>query len=341
MLIVMRKNATDEEIQQVCDVVRGAGLTPHPIPGQARTAIAITGNTGPVSPDRFCGLPGVVEVINVTKPFRLTSREAKTDDTIVDVAGVRIGDDEVVVIAGPCAVETAEQMIEAARVAKACGADMLRGGAYKARTSPYSFQGLGPQGLRILQEAREETGLPVVSEAVDVEGFDLVEEAVDMVQIGARNMQNFSLLKRAGKSTKPILLKRALAATLGELLLAAEYIMAEGNRHVVLCERGVRSFSDFTRFTLDLSIVPEIHRVSHLPVIVDPSHAVGRRELVLPMALAAVAAGADGILVEVHPDPSQALSDGPQAIVPDMLQELMEQIRLIAPVARRTDKAVR
>ncbi len=339
MLIVMKTHASDEDVSRVCDSVRAMGLTPHPIPGQHRVAIGITGNLGPVDPNRISMLPGVVEIIQVTKPYKLTGREMQPDDTVVRVDGVAIGGGDMVVMAGPCSVETAEQTLQTARYLQTHGAQMLRGGAYKPRTSPYAFQGLGVDGLRILKEAKEQTGLPVVSEVVDVESFDQVERYVDMIQIGARNMQNYSLLRRAGQSRKPVLLKRSMSATLKEFLLAAEYVLSEGNRNVVLCERGIRTFSDFTRFTLDLSIVPELKRISHLPVIVDPSHAAGRRELVNPLARAAIAVGADGIMVEVHPDPSAALSDGPQALTFEMFEILMEDVQNIATAVRGAARA--
>ncbi len=340
MLVVMNADVSEEEVNKVCDSIRELGLTPHPIPGKTRTAIGVTGNMGPVDPSRLAGLPGVLELIQVTQPYKLTSREMKPDDTIVSVRGVQIGGEAIVVMAGPCSVETREQTLEAAQSVKEAGADILRGGAFKPRTSPYAFQGLGQKGLDILTEVRDRTGLPVVSEVLDVETFDAVEAAVDLLQIGARNMQNYSLLKRAGRSAKPVLLKRLMSATLKEFLLAAEYIMSEGNRNVVLCERGIRSFSDFTRFTLDLSIVPELKRITHLPVIVDPSHAVGRRELVTPLARAAIAVGADGIIVEVHPDPSKALSDGPQSLTPPMFKELMAELNMIVPAVRRQRQVV-
>ncbi len=341
MLVVMKTDASDRDVERVCEMVREKGLTPHPIVGRLRTVVAVTGNLGPVAPNQFSLMPGVAEVVRVTRPYKLAGRETKAEDTIVEVGGVRFGEEEVIVIAGPCSVESYEQMIETARAAKNLGADVLRGGAYKPRTSPYSFQGLGVEGLRILREVREETNLPIVSEAVDTECFSLVEDVADIVQIGTRNMQNFSLLRRAGRSNRPILLKRGFAATVNEFLLAAEYILSEGNPNVILCERGVRSFSDFTRFTLDISIVPELKHRTHLPVLVDPSHAVGRCELVAPLARAAVAAGADGIMVEVHPDPPRALSDGRQALTPAMLEELMEDIRIIAPAVRRSTRAAR
>ncbi len=338
MLVVMKANVEQHEIDRVCAAIRDMGLDPHPIPGQVRTAIGMTGNTGPVDPGRLAALPGVVELIQVTQPYKLTGREMQPEDSIVRVGDVEFGGPSIAVIAGPCSVETRDQTMTTARCVRERGADVLRGGAYKPRTSPYAFQGLGREGLDILATARAETGMPVVSEVVDVETFGAVEDAVDMFQIGARNMQNYSLLKRAGRSRKPVLLKRSMSATLKEFLLAAEYIMAGGNRDVILCERGIRSFSDFARFTLDLTIVPELKRITHLPVIVDPSHAAGRRELVIPLARAAIAVGADGIIVEVHPEPEKALSDGPQALTPDMFEELMEELRIITPAVRRASR---
>ncbi|NOS99687.1 MAG: 3-deoxy-7-phosphoheptulonate synthase [Phycisphaerales bacterium] len=338
MLVVMKKDASEADVARVCRAVSEMGLMPHPIPGQTRVAIGITGNLTPVDPQRLAMLPGVVDIIRVTKPYKLTSREMQPEDTVVRVNGVEIGGEGITVIAGPCSVESADQTIDTARIVKELGADMLRGGAYKPRSSPYSFQGLGPPGLKILERARRETNLPVVSEVMDVESFDLVEASVDVIQIGARNMQNYSLLRRAGRSPKPVLLKRGMSATLEEFLLAAEYIMAEGNRQVVLCERGIRAFSDYSRYTLDISIVPQIKKMSHLPIIVDPSHAVGRRDLVIPMARAAIAAGADGVIVEVHPNPACALSDGPQALTPPMFAELMDDLRTIAHAVRRGEK---
>jgi len=331
----MKADASEHEVEHVCEAVRTMGLSPHPIPGKLRVAIGITGNLGPVDPNRLSVLPGVVEVIQVTKPFKLTGREMQPEDSVVSIGNVEIGGPDIVVIAGPCSVESADQTIGTAEFLATAGAQMLRGGAYKPRTSPYTFQGLGIEGLHILEKAREQSNLPVVSEAMDTDNFSDVEASVDMIQIGARNMQNYSLLRRAGRSQRPVLLKRSMSATLKEFLLAAEYIMAEGNRNVVLCERGIRAFSDYSRFTLDISIVPELKRISHLPVIVDPSHAVGRRELVIPMARAAIAAGADGIIVEVHPDPAKALSDGPQSLTFAMFDDLMTELRLIAPAVRR------
>jgi 3-deoxy-7-phosphoheptulonate synthase len=337
MLVVMHKDATEEQIKNVCRVIKEMGLKPHPIKGAQRVAIGITGNKDMIDKNRLEGLDGVIDVIVVTKPYKLTSREMKPDDTKIKVGNVIIGDKKPVIIAGPCAVESEMQTIEIARAVKNFGADLLRGGAFKPRTSPYTFQGLGEEGLKILAKAKEETGLPVVSEAIDTETFPLVEEYVDIIQIGARNMQNYSLLKKAGMSKKPILLKRGMASTIQEFLLAAEYIMSEGNYNVILCERGIRTFSDFTRFTLDISSIPELKRVSHLPVIVDPSHASGKRDMVLPLSRAAIAAGADGIMVEVHNNPDKALSDGPQSLTIEGFKILIEELRHITRAIGRTD----
>ncbi len=336
MLIVMKPDADSRQIDRVCAKVRELGYTPHAIPGDTRVAVCVTGNSGPVDPRVFFTLPGVKELIPVTQPYKLTSRELKPDPTVVRVGGVDVGGDRPVVIAGPCSVESDEQTRSTARHVRANGAAMLRGGAFKPRTSPYSFQGLGRDGLEILDEARRETGLPIVSEAIDTESFDLVEEHVDLVQIGSRNMQNYSLLKRAGRSKKPVLLKRWMSGTLKEFLLAAEYIMSEGNRNVILCERGIRAFSDYSRFTLDITIVPELKQRTHLPILVDPSHAAGKRELVIPLARAAIAAGADGILVEVHPEPERALSDGPQALTFEMFETMMEQLGGLAALREKS-----
>ncbi|MEP0847409.1 MAG: 3-deoxy-7-phosphoheptulonate synthase [Phycisphaerae bacterium] len=341
MLVVMKTDAGEDAIERVCDAIAALGLTPHPIPGKTRTAIGITGNVAPVDPGSLSSLPGVLEVIRVTKPFKLTNREMKLEDTVVRVGEAAIGGPAPTIIAGPCSVESREQTLEAARELKARGAHLLRGGAYKPRTSPYSFQGLGPDGLRILAEARAATGLPIVSEALSTEDLDLVAEHVDVIQIGARNMQNFALLRRAGQYDNPVLLKRGMAATLEEFLLAAEYIMAEGNRNVILCERGIRTFADHTRFTLDISIVPELKRITHLPVIVDPSHAAGRWDLVIPLARAAIAAGADGVMVETHADPKVALCDGAQALTYAYFDELIEELRVISGAVRRGSAVVR
>ena len=336
MLVVMRKDATSEQIKGVVEAIESRGFKAHPIPGAQRTAIGITGNRGALEAPVFESLPGVLEVIPVSHAYKLVSLEVKPEASVVDIGGVPVGGPALTVTAGPCAVESLEQTLIVARAVKRAGAHLLRGGAFKPRTSPYSFQGLGEEGLRILAAAREETGLPVVTEAVDVEGVDLVERYADAIQIGARNMQNFSLLKRAGKARKPVILKRGMSATLEEFLMSAEYILAEGNYAVVLCERGVRTFSDFSRNTLDLAIVPAVKNISHLPILVDPSHGTGRREKVAPLSRAAAAVGADGLMIEVHHDPNRALSDGPQSITPDMFETLMQDLRQIAPVIGRT-----
>jgi 3-deoxy-7-phosphoheptulonate synthase len=335
VLVVMRQDATAEQIRGVQVAIEARGYKAHPIPGAQRTAIGVTGNKGALEAPALEGLPGVLEVIPVTHAYKLVSREVKTENTIVRVGTVPIGGQELVLVAGPCAVESVEQTLATARAVKAAGGHILRGGAFKPRTSPYSFQGLGEAGLRILAEAREATGLPVVSEAIDVESVDLVEKYADAIQVGARNMQNFSLLKRVGKARKPVVLKRGLSATLEEFLMSAEYILAEGNYDVILCERGVRTFSDFSRNTLDLSIVPAVKQISHLPILVDPSHGTGRRDKVAPLSRAAAAVGADGLMIEVHNDPDRALSDGPQSITPEMFEALVMDLRKIAPVIGR------
>jgi 3-deoxy-7-phosphoheptulonate synthase len=283
----------------------------------------------------FESLPGVLEVIRVSHAYKLVSREVKPDDTVVDIGGVKVGGHELVVTAGPCAVETREQTLAVARRVKAAGARLFRGGAFKPRTSPYSFQGLGEEGLRILAEARDATGLPIVTEAVDEQSLELIEQWADAIQIGARNMQNFSLLRRAGRSRKPVVLKRGMSATLEEFLMSAEYVLSEGNYQVVLCERGVRTFSDFSRNTLDLSVVPAVKQLSHLPILVDPSHGTGRRDKVAPLSRAAAAVGSDGLMIEVHNDPDRALSDGMQSLTPELFEQLMVDLRRIAPVVGR------
>jgi len=338
MLVVMKAQATPEQIQAVCDHIEQLGFRAHPLPGAQRTAIGITGNKGEVDRGNLEELSGVAEVIRVSKAYKLASRDVKEEDTVVRFAGTdaAIGGSGLAIIAGPCSIETREQALEIAEEVAASGAQFFRGGAYKPRTSPYAFQGLGLEGLRIMAEIRERFGLRIVTEAIDNESLDLVAEWADVVQIGARNMQNFSLLKRAGKLRKPVLIKRGLSATLEEFLMAAEYVMSEGNYEVILCERGVRTFADHTRNTLDLSIIPAIQRLSHLPILVDPSHATGKRDSILPMARAAVASGADGIMVEVHNHPEKALSDGPQSIYPAQFASMMDELELIAPVVGRT-----
>jgi len=337
MLVVMKAHATEEEIRAACRKIESLGYRAHPIPGAQRTAIGITGNEAEVEPGTLEEMPGVQEVIKVSKPYKLVSRDIKEENTVITFAGTdaSIGGRSLAVIAGPCAVESRDQAFAIAERVRAAGAQFFRGGAYKPRTSPYSFQGMGEDGLRILAEIRDRFGLRVVTEAVDQESLELVERYADVIQIGARNMQNFSLLKRAGRARKPVLLKRGMSATLEEFLMAAEYIMSEGNYQVILCERGVRTFADHTRNTLDLSLIPAVQRLSHLPILVDPSHGTGKRNKVTPLSRAAVAVGADGLMVEVHNNPDRALSDGIQSIYPDQFDELMRQIRQIAAVLER------
>lgn len=329
MLIVMKPEATAEQVEDVVRLIGELGYRAHAMPGATRTAIGITGNQGAIDPGHFEYMPGVAEAIRVSKPYKLVSRDLKHEDTVVRVGDVEIGGAEPAIIAGPCAVESYEQTMEIAEIVAAQGVKLFRGGAFKPRTSPYAFQGLGVAGLEILAEAGERFGLKIVTEALDTESVPLVEQYADVLQVGARNMQNFSLLKRVGQSPKPVLLKRGMSATLDELLLAAEYIMAEGNYNVILCERGVRTFADHSRNTLDLSIIPAVQNRSHLPIIADPSHASGKRHKVLPMARASIAAGADGLMIEVHNHPEQALSDGPQALLPDMFKQLVHDVRAI------------
>ncbi len=323
MLVIMDARAADEDIRRVMDRIQELGYQPHPIPGASRLAIGVTGNKG--SEDRIYleGLPGVQQVIPVTKPYKLASRETKPENSVVTVGNVKFSDGSVVMIAGPCAVESRDQTLRIADQVAIRGAHVLRGGAYKPRTSPYTFQGLGEPGLEILAEARERTGLPVVTEVVDPGLASLVAQYADMLQIGTRNMQNFELLKEVGKLGKPVLMKRGLSATLDETLMSAEYLMSNGTPDVVVCERGVRTFASHARNTLDVSIIPAFKQVSHLPIIVDPSHASGSRTSVIPLALAGVGAGADGLMVDVHVDPAHALVDGPQALLPEDFSELM------------------
>jgi 3-deoxy-7-phosphoheptulonate synthase len=336
VLIVMHHGATDAEIRRVVAVIEELGYQARLMPGAQRTAVGLVGNDGRVDASRLEGLPGVQEVIHVTKPYKQVSREWKPDSTIVHLAGgVTIGGTDVAVIAGPCSVENERQIIEAARQVKDAGAVILRGGAWKPRTSPYAFQGLGRPGLKLLAKAREETGLLICTEAMDPEGVGYVAEVADIIQIGARNMQNFSLLKVAGRASKPVLLKRGMSATVEELLLSAEYVLAEGNHDVILCERGIRGFDPSTRNVFDLTAIPVVHKLSHLPIIADPSHGTGLRDKVIPMTRAAVAAGADGLIVEVHPNPDQALSDGAQSLFPDQFAQLMREVKVIAEVIGR------
>ena len=336
MLIVMRHGAPPEDVQRVVAVIEEMGYQARPMPGRQRTTVGLVGNDGRVDSSRLEALAGVQEILHVTKPYKQVSREWQAEPTVIRLpGGLTIGGDEVVVMAGPCSVESERQILEAARLVREAGAAVLRAGAFKPRSSPYSFQGLGRPGLRLLAKAREEIGLLIVTEAMDAEGLDQVVEVADIVQIGARNMQNYSLLKHAGRAGKPVLLKRGLSATIQELLLSAEYILAEGNPQVILCERGVRGFDTATRNLFDLSAIPVVHGLSHLPIVADPSHGTGHRDMVTPMARAAVAAGADGLLVEVHPTPDRALSDGAQSLYPAQFERMMRETRLIAEAIGR------
>lgn len=336
MLVVMRHDATPGDIDRVVATIREMGYGAAPIPGKQRTAVGLVGNDGKVNADRLESLPGVLQVIHVSQPYKQVSREWREEPTVVELFnGTRIGGDDVVVMAGPCSVEGEAQIIGIAHKLRDAGATILRGGAFKPRTSPYSFQGMGEDGLKLLARAREETGMAIVTEAIDSESLDLVAEYADIVQIGARNMQNFSLLRRAGRAGKPVLLKRGMAATVKDLLLSAEYLLAEGNGNVILCERGVRGFDTHTRNLLDLTAIPVVKSLSHLPIIADPSHGTGLRAKVIPMARAAVAAGADGLMIEVHPDPERAMSDGAQSLYPPQFDELMAQIGVIAQAIGR------
>ncbi|HJR07261.1 MAG TPA: 3-deoxy-7-phosphoheptulonate synthase [Pyrinomonadaceae bacterium] len=332
MLIVMKADATERDVAEVVRVVTGLGFKAHPLPGANRTAIAVTGNQGAVDATHFETMSGVAEAIRVTKPYKLISLDLKPDKTVVRVGDAAIGGEELALIAGPCAIESRAQAFAIAEIVRRSGARFFRGGAYKPRTSPYAFQGLGEEGLRILADVREAYGLKIVTEALDEHGVDLVERYGDVLQLGARNMQNFSLLKRAGRSSLPVLLKRGLAATLDEWLLAAEYIMAEGNYNVILCERGIRTFAQHTRNTLDLAAIPAVRRVSHLPVVIDPSHGTGKNYMVTPLARAGVATGADGLIIEVHDQPERALSDGAQALTLEQYEQLVREVRAIHEV---------
>jgi 3-deoxy-7-phosphoheptulonate synthase len=331
MLIVMDKDATPEQVDAVVKKIESLGYEAQPMPGGSRVAIAILRNLGPVDPTHFVDMAGVIQAIPVSRPYKLVSREMKREDTIITWPGLELGRGRFVVMAGPCAVESESQALTIAARVKAAGAQIFRGGAYKPRTSPYSHQGLGKPGLKILKKVREETGLLIVTEAVDQDSLKLVADYADIVQIGARNMQNFSLLRCAGRVPKPVLLKRGMYATIDEWLMAAEYLMAEGNSRVILCERGVRSIGDHVRNLLDIASIPVVRRESHLPIIVDPSHAAGRRDLVPPLTRAAVAAGCDGLLIEVHHEPENALSDGAQSLYPDQFDALMKEIQGLRP----------
>ena len=337
MLVVMQNHATAEQIERVVKTIEEMGYQARPMPGETRTTVGLVGNDGRVDSSRIEGLAGVAEVIHVSKPYKQVSREWREENTIVTIApGVSFGGHDIVIIAGPCSVESEEQIVAAAHAVRDAGATALRGGAFKPRSSPYSFQGLGKKGLELLALARRETGLPIVTEALDEEGAHLVAEAADCIQIGARNMQNYSLLRAVGRIGKPVLLKRGMAATITDLLMSAEYILAEGNGQVILCERGIRSFDPSTRNLFDLTAIPLVQKLSHLPMVADPSHGTGLRDKVIPMGRAAIAAGADGLLVEVHPDPDRALSDGGQSLYPDQFAQLVREARIIAEAIGRS-----
>lgn len=340
MLIVMKPDATRHDVERVVEIINKLGFKPHELPGENRTAIGVTGNPGAIDPTHFENLPGVAEAIRVTKQYKLISRDLRPEKSVIKVGNALIGGEELALIAGPCAIETPQQVFAVAEQVAKSGAKFFRGGAFKPRTSPYAFQGKGEDGLKILAEVREQFNLNIVTEAMDERGVDLVEKYGDCIQIGARNMQNFSLLKYAGQTRKPVLLKRGLSATLDEFLLAAEYIMAEGNYEVILCERGIRTFANHARNTMDLSIVPAIHRISHLPIIVDPSHGTGRNYMVNPLARAGVAVGADGLIIEVHPCPEEALCDGAQALTPAQYLELAEQVRAIHAILAKEEMTI-
>ncbi len=336
MLIVMKPDATQADIDRVIGIIEKLGFRGHTMPGENRTAIGITGNKGAVDPTHFENLPGVADAIRVTKPYKLISNDLRPEKSSIKVGNAFIGDGSLAMIAGPCAVESEEQVFKVAEIVAASGAKFFRGGAFKPRTSPYAFQGKGEDGLKILAQVRDQFGLNIVTEAMDERGVDLVVKYGDCIQIGARNMQNFSLLKYVGQTRKPVLLKRGLSATLDELLLAAEYIMSEGNYDVILCERGIRTFADHARNTLDISIVPAIRRVSHLPVIIDPSHASGHNYMVEPLARAGVAVGADGLIIEVHPCPEEALCDGAQALTPEQYSDLIVGVKSLHSTITKT-----
>jgi 3-deoxy-7-phosphoheptulonate synthase len=335
MLVVMQSHASPQQIEQVLAAIRRLNLTPHPMPGATRTAIGITGNISAVDPRSLEVLPGVMELLRVTKPYKLASREMHEADTYVKTPQATIGPGTFTLIAGPCSVESEEMILRTAEFLRGLGVNLMRAGAFKPRTSPYAFQGMGQKGLDILARAREKTGIGIVTELMDTDNADAVEAAADVIQIGTRNMQNFSLLRRVSRASKPVLLKRGLSATLEEWLMAAEYVMAGENYNVILCERGVRTFSDHSRNTLDLSVIPPAKTVSHLPILVDPSHGTGRRDYVPPMALASLAAGADGLLVEIHPDPDRALSDGAQSLDFAGFAKLLQSLRKLAETLGR------
>lgn len=336
MIIVLRPDATEQQINHIIEKVKSLGLKPMVSKGEERTIIGVIGPEGAIQAMPVEVYPGVEKVMPILKPYKLVSRDFKKEDSVIDIgAGVKIGGNQIVVMAGPCSVESQDLLIDIAKKVKAAGAKVLRGGAFKPRTSPYAFQGLGEEGLKYLAQARKETGLLIVTELMDIRDVELVVKYADIIQIGARNMQNFNLLKEVGRVKKPVLLKRGISSTIKELLMSAEYIMSEGNFNVILCERGIRTYEDFTRFTLDINAVPAVDSQSHLPIIVDPSHGTGKWGLVPAVSKAAIAAGADGLIIEVHPNPEEALSDGAQSLYPDKFQELMGDLRKIAEAVGR------
>ncbi|MBM3956800.1 MAG: 3-deoxy-7-phosphoheptulonate synthase [Gemmatimonadetes bacterium] len=340
MIVIMRTGATEEQVEAVRQHVAGLNLNTIINRGVERTVVAVVGATHPEQRDGLLRLAGVLDVVPISRPYKRASREAKHQNTVVRVGDVEVGGPEPTVMAGPCVIESEEQVVSTARAVKEAGARVLRGGAFKPRTSPYSFRGMGEEGLRLLRLASQETGLPVVTEVMGVRDIDLVARYADILQVGARNAQNYFLLDEVGRVDKPVLLKRGFAGTYEDWLLAAEYVMAAGNQDVILCERGIRTFETYTRNTLDIAAIPVIHHLSHLPVIADPSHGTGRWQLVIPMAIAAIAAGADGLLVEVHPDPDKALSDGAQSLTPDNFRRMMDGVRAVAEVGRLNRNAV-
>jgi 3-deoxy-7-phosphoheptulonate synthase len=338
MIVVMKAGSQDREIDVVMERLHFLGLQGHLSKGVERTVIGVVGVTSSMSDlrERLELVPGVAEVVPISKPFKLSSREFEPQDTVIDVGGVKIGGKELVVMAGPCAAETPEQVMSTARAVKAAGARILRGGAFKPSTSPYSFRGLGEEGLKLLAEAKKEYGLPLITEVLTPQDVELVVKYADILQVGARNMQNFILLDEVGQAQKPVMLKRGLSATIQEWLLAAEYILAQGNRQLILCERGIRTFETYTRNTMDVSAIPIVHKETHLPIIADPSHGTGKWDLVMPMAMASVAAGADGLMIEVHPTPDAALKDGAQSLTFDHFGDLMKRIAPVAKAVGRT-----
>ncbi len=336
MFVAMKPHATEAEFQAVVEKITALGLTPHPIVGTERRVVAVIGNVASVEPEDFASMPGVVEALRVSQPFKLVSREVREEDTVLDIGGTQVGGRAIAIMAGPCSVESREQILETAHAVKKAGATFLRGGAYKPRTSPYEFQGLREEGLKLLALAREQTGLKVVTEVMSTEAVPLVADYADVLQVGARNMQNYALLERLGQIEKPVMLKRGLAGTIKEWLMAAEYIVAKGNPRVILCERGIRTFEPMTRNTLDINAIPVLKSLTHLPVMVDPSHGIGIRKHVPAIARAGIAAGADGLIVEVHPRPEKALSDGHQSLTPAEFEGLMRQVRVIASAVERS-----